>query len=178
MTISGVIPKESSQNGVRTVRPAERSSWNSSPSTAVPAPKAQAAPNWVSDDTFLDSSKVGGHQLFRTVQATAWSRRQNLAGREITDLRLYELSHHGLQDFGLRMLSEGRFQGLIYTRSVSESVFVQVLVKKLREAQVDLDSVAQTLFEPGAAPDKHKEAMKYMQPLDSEGCAATPSDGC
>ena len=143
----------------------ERSSWNSSPNAAVPAPKAQAAPNWVSDDTFLDSSKVGGHQLFRTVQATAWSRRQNLAGREITDLRLYELSHHGLQDFGLRMLSEGRFQGLIYTRSVSESVFVQALVKKLREAQVDLDSVAQTLFEPGAAPDKHKEAMKYMQPL-------------
>ena len=65
-------------------------------------------------------------------------RKSGLAGRDITDIRAYELSHRGLGDFSFRLLSEGRHQSI--------------------------DDAAKACH-TGAPPDKHKEAMRFMEPL-------------
>ena len=62
----------------------------------------------------------GAHVLHRQVQPTEWSRKSGLAGRDITDIRAYELSHRGLGDFSFRLLSEGRHQSIVWARSGSE----------------------------------------------------------
>ena len=72
---------------------------------------------------------LGGHQFHRTVQPTAWSRKAGIAGRQVDDLKLHELSYHGIQEYSLRLLSEGRFQGLVYTQNVAETIFAQALLK-------------------------------------------------
>ena len=80
----------------------------------------------------------GAHVLHKKVQPTEWSRKSGLAGRDITDIRAYELSHRGLGDFSFRLLSEGRHQSI--------------------------DDAAKACH-TGAPPDKHKEAMRFMEPL-------------
>ena len=93
-----------------------------------------------SDDKFWDRQSVGkqGHQLFKEVQPTEWSHKQSLAGRPIEDIRAWELSHRGLSEFSFRLLSQGRYQGIVCTRSASEAVFTTQLLKRKRQAQDSL----------------------------------------
>ena len=74
------------------------------------------------------------------------------------------ISYHGIQEYSLRLLSEGRFQGLVYTKSVAETIFVQALRKATREAAIDVDRLAAALHSDGP-PDKHKEAVRFVTPL-------------
>eukprot|EP00439_Symbiodinium_sp_Y106_P079924 s1515_g18.t1 len=84
---------------------------------------------------------------------------------EAEDLRVVEVARRGVEEFGLRLLSEGTPQHLVFTRSVGEAVFVTSLLKKLRENRVDIDTVAATFHPSSSIPDKQSEAFKYMQPL-------------
>ena len=102
--------------------------------------------------------------MHKNVQPTEWSRKSGLAGRDITDIRAYELSHRGLGDFSFRLLSEGRHQSIVWARSGSESVLMTALLKKIRESNVSIDDAAKACH-TGAAPDKQKEAMRFMEPL-------------
>ena len=116
------------------------------PTEPVRPPKALLPDHFQSDDKFYDRQPVGkgSHQLFRTVQPTEWSRKTSLAGRPIEDIRAWELSHRGLSEFSFRLLSEGRYQGIVWTRSASEAVFLTQLMKRIREVGVDIDEVART----------------------------------
>ena len=151
-------------------------SWDSQPSsswqektsqaaTPVAAPPLHLPAQFDSDGTFLDKTVVGQHQLYRHIQSTNWSRKRGLAGRSIEDLRIVEVARKGVEEFGLRLLSEGTPQNLVFTRSVGEAVFVTSLLKKLRENRVDIDTVAATFHPSSSIPDKQSEAIKYMQPL-------------
>ena len=73
----------------------------------------------------------------------------------------------GLSEFSLRMLSEGRFQSIVWTRNTAESVLVTQLLKGIREMKADIDLVAlECLKEQSlAVPDRHKKASAFMQPL-------------
>ena len=101
--------------------------------------------------------------MYKQVQPTQWSRKSGLAGRDVTDIRAYELSHRGLGDFSFRLLSEGRHQSIVWARSGSESVLLTALLKKLRESGISIDEAAKVCHKQ-ASPDKHKEAMKFMEP--------------
>ena len=99
---------------------------------------------------------------------TKWSRGAGIAGRDVADIRIVELCRNGFAEHPLRLLSGGRFQGVIFTRNVAESVFVANLLKSLREFRVDLDAAASACFpNSGEVPDKHKDSAKFMGPLVS-----------
>ena len=68
-------------------------------------------------------------EIHKTIQPTAWSRRNGLAG-----------SHHGANEYGLRLLSEGGFLGLITTstRSIAESVLELNCSKQLETMALTL----------------------------------------
>ena len=133
------------------------------PALVQPSPIPVPA-TFQSDATFFDKQVVHGHQLYRCVQATPWSVKHNLAGRSVDTLRVAELARGGLNEYSLRLLSEGTFQGLTFTRSISESVLVANFLKGLRAMQANVDEVA-TACHDGPVPDKHKESAKFMGPL-------------
>ena len=80
---------------------------------------------------------------------------------------LHEFCFRGMNEFSLRMLSEGRFQSIVWTRNIAESVLVTQLLKGIREMKADVDAVAlECIKEQGLpVPDKHKQAASVMEPL-------------
>ena len=104
------------------------------------------------------------------MQATEWSRKTNLAGRPVEDVRLHEFCLQGMGEFSLRMLSEGSFQSLAWTRTAAEGVLTTQNLKALRYAKIDIDAVAQKCLQSKKMPvaDKHKQAKQFMAPLVEE----------
>ena len=98
---------------------------------SVPASKPVLPARFKSDDKFFDSTAVGSgnHQFHRVIQSTDWSRKAQLAGRSIEDLRVHEICFRGTSEFSLRMLSEGRFQSIVWTRNTAESVWLLSCLK-------------------------------------------------
>ncbi|OLP84777.1 hypothetical protein AK812_SmicGene34309 [Symbiodinium microadriaticum] len=145
------------------------SGQGSSSDPVVAAPKPSIPSHFKSDEKFFDSTAMGSgnHQFHRTVQSTDWSRKAQIAGRPMEDLRLHELCFRGFSEFSLRLLSEGRFQSIVWTRNSAESVLVTQLLKSIREMKVDVDSVALERIKESSlpVPDKHKQAAAFMQPL-------------
>ena len=96
-----------------------------------------------------------------------WSTKSGLAGKDIADLRVTELTRKGLDDFSLRCLSNGEFQSIAFVKSISEAVFVSNLLGHIRQDRLDLDAVAANMH-GSAPPDKQKESARFMQPLLGE----------
>ena len=124
---------------------------------------------FASDHLHYDKTPVGKgcHVLHRCVQATEWSRKTRIAGRDVADIRAFELSHRGLADFSFRLLFDGRHQSIAWARNGLESFLLTALLKKIRESGVSIDDAAQARHS-AAVPDKHKEAMRFMEPLAQE----------
>ena len=57
----------------------------------------------------------------RKVHPSAWATKHGLAGRNIEDIQLHELSWQALL---LRALAQGRYVSINFTRSVKEAIFV------------------------------------------------------
>ena len=148
---------------------ANNSWWQSSDRNPSAASTPSLPSSFVSDYQHFDKTSLGkgADVLHKQVQPTEWSRKSGLAGRDVTDIRAYELSHRGLGDFSLRLLSEGRHQSIVWARSGSESVLLTALLKKIRESGTSIDEAAKACHKD-ASPDKHKEAMKFMEPLAQE----------
>ena len=68
------------------------------------------------------------------------------------DIRAWELCHKGMAEFSMRLLSEGRFQGTIWTRSVSETVFLTNFMKYLRDEGINIDEIAKSCFSGDQVP--------------------------
>ena len=118
------LSNSSGYQGNRDWNKQEQQSWSSSShgwwgssndaTPTVPAAKPVIPTNFKSDDKFFDSTAVGSgnHQFHRVVQSTDWSRKAQIGGRPVDDLRVYVLCFRGMSEFSLRMLSEGRFSPL------------------------------------------------------------------
>ena len=102
--------------------------------------------SFLADAIHYDNTQVYGYTFRRNIEATAWTRKRNLAGRDPTQVAAHELMYHGLQEWALRTLSHGRFVSTICTRSIAESVMISQLLAAIRNAKIPLDDVAQTLY--------------------------------
>ena len=120
----------------------QNSSWSQWSSYGPPLPSS-----WKQDEAHHDSNLAHGYPLFRTIQPTAWSRKKGIHGLDPLELPVHQLCRYGLQEFSLRPLIAGRFLGLVCTRSVAESVFTAQLLKSMRENAVDVDIIADYLYQ-------------------------------
>jgi hypothetical protein len=150
------------------------SPWNDSTSWKSPTfssasftQGAQIPKEFQQTDEFLDERMVKGVQLKRHIESTAWSRKHGLAGKPLEQVVLADLAYRGWQEQSLRYLSNGRFTNILFTKSVSESVFVTSLLQGLRESAIDLDKLAENLHKQDGhrVPSKHEEAQQFMAPL-------------
>ena len=96
-----------------------------------------------SDRNFYDTNEVYGLQFPRQVQASSWAQKHQLAGRDITSLKLHELCWQGWNNFALRSLAQGRYASILFARSIKEATFMSFLMQKFRESKADLDQFAQ-----------------------------------
>ena len=138
-------------------------------SQEVPPPKIHTPPEWKSTSTMYDDELLYGHKFHKTIQPTAWSRRKNICGLNPLTVPIGLLTRHGASEFGLRLLSEGRFLGIITTRSIAESVFGAQLLKAMRDQGVDIDTLSEHLHrtaDPDAPiPSKSEDPTGFMSPL-------------
>ena len=79
-----------------------------------------------------DSRVIGGRKLFKTVQATQWSREWGLAGKRIEEISLPELTWLGWENWGLRALSAGCCTSVVFARSVPEGQCMDIFQRELR----------------------------------------------
>ena len=93
--------------------------------------------------TFYDTNEVYGLQLPRLVQASSWPQKHQLAGRDITSIKLHELCWQGWNNFALRSLAQGRYASILFARSIKEATFMSLLMQKFRESKADLDQFAE-----------------------------------
>ena len=79
------------------------------------------------------------------------------------------LTRHGANGYGLRLLSEGRFLGVITTRFIAESVFGAQLLKAVTENGIGIDTLCEHLHrsvDPEAPiPSKSEDPTAFMSPL-------------
>ena len=132
----------------------------------IPTPNPPPA-TWKPDANFYDSNPLHGHPFHRQIQATAWSRAKNIQGLDPLTLPASTLMRHGQEEYALRLLSTGRYMGLIATRSIAESVMVSMMLKDFRDKGIFIDDIAQSLHQQAGnpVPSKKDQAIQYMQPL-------------
>lgn len=101
-------------------------------------------PRWVNipdtfapDDTYYDTNSVLGSDMPRLIQATKWTRSKGLAGRDVQDVRLVEVLWDGMDNWGIRLLANGKYIAPELLRNFHESVFISTLVGKLRKKRTD-----------------------------------------
>ena len=96
------------------------------------------------DSQCLDSRELFGRKFFRQIQLTNWSQKHGLAGRDVSDLKLFELAYGGWDNFCLRHLSTGAFTTTVFCRKINESVLATGLLAALRgsKRRWDIDSLA------------------------------------
>ena len=121
------------------------------------------------NDTMYDSKELHGLTLNKKIEASHWSRKRSLAGRDVFDIKAHELMYHGAAEWSLRILSHGRFISTVPTRSVAESVFVVHLLALVRKHHLDLDGAAEIAWvqqNPQAnLPSKTSDVAALYHPL-------------
>ncbi|CAE7316699.1 unnamed protein product [Symbiodinium sp. CCMP2592] len=171
---AGITPQGSIEYAVVGVRQRERIEHTNSGTLASDNTVAVVA-------TYASARIQPGYATFAaaaaTVQHTAGASQCNkytddignhgLAGMDVRDVTVAHFCRHGMEEFGLRGLSHGKFTGMILTRNIAESVLLSQLQKKLRENNIDVDATIDAIHQSKGqkAPDKVKEAITFVAPL-------------
>ena len=79
----------------------------------------------------------------RKIQASAWATKHGLAGRNLEEIRLHELTWQGWSNHNLRALTQGRYVSINFARSIEEATFISFLLQHVREHKLDLDQGAE-----------------------------------
>ena len=103
---------------------------------------------------------ASGKKSYRNLQSTPWASKFVLAGKDVGQLRVVDLTRKGLDG----NLCNGEFQSVVFVRSVSEAVFTTNLLRLIRQDRLDIDGIAAHLH--GAAPpNKHRKSARFMELL-------------
>ena len=149
--------------------------WQQAPSQPVqplvPASSVVIPQNFHPDSECYDTSVVSGRKFYGNIQSTSWSSKSGLAGKDVGQLKVVDLTRKGLDDYAyaLRNLSNREFQSAVFVRTVSEAVFTTNLLRLIRQDRLDIDGIAAHLH--GAAPpDKHRESARFTEPCWQKFC--------
>ena len=143
--------------------------WTDTTRSGQPMSGAQMPTDFTPNDKCWDSRFIGGVPLLRQVTSTPWSRKIGIAGKSIETVNLADVSFRGWQELAIRHLSHGRYTSAVFTRSISESVFVTFFLQFMRDQKIELDSLAAACHHtsrPGTSlPDKMPDSKAFFMPL-------------
>ena len=95
--------------------------------------------SWNSSDTHWDKKTEYGLNLPKRVESTQFSRRQNLAGQEISQIKLIDVVQSGISNWGLRLVANGRFVSCEFFRNRLEATFATTLFREMSKQKDTLD---------------------------------------
>eukprot|EP00439_Symbiodinium_sp_Y106_P010418 s2390_g1.t1 len=106
------------------------------------------------------------------VDASYWQQLAEIhcfSARDVMDIRAHELMFHGVEEWSLRLLSHGRPDSVIPTRSVAESILGSHILSVVRKQHYDIDGTAEAIWrhvhpdkEP---PSKNSDSTQLFQPM-------------
>ena len=79
--------------------------------------------NFHPDSQCYDTSVVSGKNFYRNIQSTPWSSKSGLAGKDVGQLRVVDLTRKGLDDYALRNPRNGEFQSAVFVPFSAKSSF-------------------------------------------------------
>ena len=125
-------------------------------------PQWSAPPNGADpDEDSYDRHMVMGLGMPRLIQATQWSREKRIAGRDLQDIHLSELTWDGLNNWGFRLMANGRYINVEITRSFKESAMIHEMLSTLRKRRSDGTTIDIDLV-------SHKFAEKHDMKFDTD----------
>lgn len=165
-TTPQIQPKASQTQFTPTPTQATQTTPTHSPASVHVVPTSITIPKkWTATAECYDSSTNLGGPVYRVVRPTAWSRRRGLHGQDpLISVPFAALARYGAEDHAVRLLSQGKFTGVVATRTVAESVFLSQMVKSLRDQNVDLDVAAEACHK-GPIPSKTSDPIRFFQPF-------------
>ena len=89
---------------------------------------------------FYDTQEVFGLTFPRKIQASAWATKHGLAGRNLEEIRLHELTWQGWSNHNLLALTQGRYVSINFARSIKEGTFISHLLQHLRRIFASISS--------------------------------------
>ena len=89
-------------------------------------------------------SNLGLPASFKPIQASAWATKPGLAGRNLEEIRLHELTWQGWSNHNLRALTQARYVSINFERRIKEATFISYLLQHLGEHKRDLDQIAES----------------------------------
>ena len=118
----------------------------------------------------------GRFKLATCHSESTWSHRhgnraKGIAGMDIKQITLPQLCRHGPGEFGLRPLSNGKFTGVVLTRTIAESVLLCQIPKQLR----DLNGTATAQRTNGTGNMGKHHLTRSMRPPSASSPSWTPS---
>ena len=125
-----------------------------SPRGTLPNKVATLPVQWKPDADHYDAQESFRRKFPRLIKNTAWSSRNNLAGRDPLSIPVAELCWQGCENGSLRWLACGDFVSVIMARSMSEVVLMERLLKLIRTNFVDLNQVGAKAFQEQRPSDK------------------------
>lgn len=122
---------------------------------------------WNPSSSHFDTNQVYGLSFPRQVESTQWSRKFKVAGFAIADIKLVQMMTNGLQNWGLRLLANGRYVTFELFRNRTEAMLASAISKELyqQKDQIDLNKVLAHFAPNGTDPNDWNQRQDLINQL-------------
>ena len=136
-------------------------------STAGHSPRFEAPSGWNETSTHWDTRTEYGLNFPKRVESTQFSRKQGLAGQDITEVKVIDLIQSGLSNWGLRLVANGRFVSCEFFRNRIEATFATNLFRELykNKDSVDFNKLITSFIPQGQDPNEWDSKMAGIKGL-------------
>lgn len=98
---------------------------------------------WQSTSSHYDTSVLYGFRLPRHIDSTQWSRKVGLMGQDLSSVRVIDVIPIGVANYGMRLLTNGRYVTFEHFRTRLDALMTLTLVKEIyhRKDTFDLNTL-------------------------------------
>ena len=100
---------------------------------------SQYPSTWGSTSSHYDTNKEYGIPFPRVVESTQWSRKSQIAGLPVDQIKVVDVVPKGLQNYGIRLLANGRYVAFEMFRTRLDALIASTLFKELYKQRDSID---------------------------------------
>ena len=100
---------------------------------------SQYPSTWGSTSSHYDTNKEYGIPFPRVVESTQWSRKSQIAGLPVDQIKVVDMVPKGLQNYGIRLLANGRYVAFEMFRTRLDALIASTLFKELYKQRDSID---------------------------------------
>ena len=102
----------------------------------------EVSSKWKPSESHFDTTQEYGLNFPRVVEATKWTRQQQLANRPVEDIRAFEVCSGGSTNWSLRLIANGRYVSFEAFRSKVDAILWTYVSREIyKHPQLDLNQI-------------------------------------